>query len=484
MKKLIIILISIIFLLSLFYNCQTTEILSTGLWTVTSSNETEVESIEENNILHAKVLVNGNELQQIQAVYNQEFILETGYKYWLTFNAWADSDKIIQTALIGNYSDDILENDTDYLEDKISSFLLTDSKQTFEYEFVMEEDTDNNTALCFYFGNTLGDVHVRNISLEQVGEEIREKPVVSVLEFINNEDSNYLNVTCKTIKDVILFTLESIGKYEVTENEDISNIDEIKQYASENGLDNVIFGMVYIDENEIIQVEASVYDRDEDRITIFEKGSASTIFEVFDVADALVLSLLEGFSNMHIAYGSINIINTGNTEVPISVYIDNKKVGEDIYFIEDVFIGTHNVMVVKEVAGEPFILYNRNIKIEEDEENVININILEISWDLFCQLAENPVTTDPELINSFAQPILDAVETYGQGWIEAYNLSLDGSFHFTNEATVMAHVKIDDLYQDERFIWKLQYNHPEKGYPYTIEISLEINDNVLYKITK
>ncbi len=62
MKKLIIILISTIVLLSLFYNCQSTEILSTGLWTITSSNGTEVESIEENNILHAKVLVKGNEL--------------------------------------------------------------------------------------------------------------------------------------------------------------------------------------------------------------------------------------------------------------------------------------------------------------------------------------------------------------------------------------------------------------------------------------
>ncbi len=104
-------------------------------------------------------------------------------------------------------------------------------------------------------------------------------------------------------------------------------------------------------------------------------GSASTIFEVFDVADALVLSLLEGFSNMHIAYGSINIITTGYLKDTISVYIDNKKVGEDTFFIEDVFIGMHNIKVVQGKEYKPFVLYSRNLRVDEGEEIEIFIDI-------------------------------------------------------------------------------------------------------------
>jgi hypothetical protein len=259
MKKLVFMLTSIIVLLSLFYNCQTsdnveTEPTSTAAWTITSFDGAEVVTEEEVGLLHAQMLRVGNEIQNIEAKYNQEFILETGYKYKLTFDAWANIDKIIKAALIGNYSDDILDNDISYLEDHITHFLVTAQRQTFEFEFVAEEMSVNNAFISFYFGDTLGDLYLSNISLEQVGEEEKEKAVVSVIEFINNEDSNYLNVTCRSITDTILFNLNSIGKYETARIKDVS-IDEIKQYASENNIDNVIFGRVYIDEDEIIQLK-------------------------------------------------------------------------------------------------------------------------------------------------------------------------------------------------------------------------------------
>jgi len=69
-----------------------------------------------------------------------------------------------------------------------------------------------------------------------------------------------------------------------------------------------------------------------------------------------------------------------------------------------------------------------------------------------------------------------AVETVGRGWIDA---PWKDAFYFADEATLMAYVKIDDFNQERRFVWKLQYNHPIRDWPYTIEIHFDINENML-----
>ena len=68
-----------------------------------------------------------------------------------------------------------------------------------------------------------------------------------------------------------------------------------------------------------------------------------------------------------------------------------------------------------------------------------------------------------------------AVETLGRGWIETETWGPD--LPFVNEASVTAFVKIGDLTRD-RMVWKLQYDRPG-GWPYTLELILNINQNML-----
>jgi uncharacterized repeat protein (TIGR02543 family) len=70
----------------------------------------------------------------------------------------------------------------------------------------------------------------------------------------------------------------------------------------------------------------------------------------------------------------------------------------------------------------------------------------------------------------------NAAQTYGPGWIQAEPGG--HSFHFTDEATITAYVKIADLSQD-RFIWKLQYEAPDHGHPYSLEVALEVLGSML-----
>ena len=69
-----------------------------------------------------------------------------------------------------------------------------------------------------------------------------------------------------------------------------------------------------------------------------------------------------------------------------------------------------------------------------------------------------------------------AVEILTNGWLER---SYQGPFHFVNQAVIAARVKIDDFSIPDRFVWKLQYNHPFLPHPHTLEILLNINGSEL-----
>ncbi len=70
-----------------------------------------------------------------------------------------------------------------------------------------------------------------------------------------------------------------------------------------------------------------------------------------------------------------------------------------------------------------------------------------------------------------------AAQILANGWLERTH---QGSFHFVNQATIMARVKIDDFSQQNRFVWKLQYDEPYRGHPYSLEILLDINGSMLH----
>ncbi len=59
------------------------------------------------------------------------------------------------------------------------------------------------------------------------------------------------------------------------------------------------------------------------------------------------------------------------------------------------------------------------------------------------------------------------------GWLER---SHQGPFHFVNQAMIFARVKID-FNQPNRFVWKLQYDEPHRGHPYSLEVSLDIKSD-------
>jgi photosystem II stability/assembly factor-like uncharacterized protein len=64
------------------------------------------------------------------------------------------------------------------------------------------------------------------------------------------------------------------------------------------------------------------------------------------------------------------------------------------------------------------------------------------------------------------------------GWIERE--TYQAAFHFVDKGAIVARVKIEDDSQQERFVWKLQYDHPWIGHPYSLEILLRIEGGQLH----
>lgn len=96
--------------------------------------------------------------------------LENGVTYQVTFRAKADSPRLImhQVGELVNYSPWFI----DFNSSGNKVYSLTTEYQTFQYEFTMFDDTNNNGCLLFEFGSINGQSILTTVYLD--GIEVRE----------------------------------------------------------------------------------------------------------------------------------------------------------------------------------------------------------------------------------------------------------------------------------------------------------------------
>ena len=105
-----------------------------------------------------------------------------GYKYRLSFDAYADADRTMIT--------DISAPDKGwkrYLSD--TSVALTTTKKSYQYDFGITDESDANGRVEFNLGNqgSTAAVHITNVRLEKIGDVTIPQKVKSVL-----PDGNYI----------------------------------------------------------------------------------------------------------------------------------------------------------------------------------------------------------------------------------------------------------------------------------------------------
>ncbi len=130
------------------------------------------EFVNEEGIFVYNISNAGTENQDIQ-LFQTNISLLNGWAYKLEFDAWADATRSMGIAVESeahphiNYS-------------KTSEIAIRNYPKHYEYDFVMNEESDNNSRLAFKVGKDLNNVYLDNIKLTVTGstsvEQNEEQP--------------------------------------------------------------------------------------------------------------------------------------------------------------------------------------------------------------------------------------------------------------------------------------------------------------------
>ncbi|RKX82543.1 MAG: hypothetical protein DRP58_10145 [Spirochaetes bacterium] len=245
-------------------------------------------------------------------------------------------------------------------------------------------------------------------------------PIVQVDPVVNLSDEVWLDAVCDAATDNVLFTLKFLGQFEVLSDDILENeterlinaepIDQenfdtssLKTRAESEGYDNILFGSCTIEDGSYV-IKMNAYDLALDKITYSGSTVVDSIFDTFEAVDEITYQTVEGFSGIHVTYGSLVLVPPGTGE-PFSFTIDGIALPEGIFSVERMPAGVHELAVRQE---RPFGLYEfvHEIIVEEESENRIDIPLPNIVGEeipifnqadeylAFSSIKENAVVAD------------------------------------------------------------------------------------------
>ncbi|MFP4152803.1 MAG: hypothetical protein ACLFSV_08140 [Alkalispirochaeta sp.] len=122
-------------------------------------------------------------------------------------------------------------------------------------------------------------------------------------------------------------------------------------------------------------MEATREDLLLDEAELIATRTAEVLFELFDVADALTLDIVETVTEGDVAFGSISLVNIGFPR-SYEVWIDDVPVGRDVTRVDRILTGSRTVEVVSPGEPDSPITYERqtvDIRTDRPAEVVFSI---------------------------------------------------------------------------------------------------------------
>jgi hypothetical protein len=150
--------------------------------------------------------------------------------------------------------------------------------------------------------------------------------------------------------------------------------DALRTYAGEMKIDNILFGKIEEARGGRIALQMSVYDRGRGRvIRTAERGSVS-ILELFGAADDLLASLVQEFSGMHVGFGVIELVNTGE-EGEYALYVDGERLGTNLSRVGKVLNGERTVEIVQNRMFGREVIHEVRVMVNEDRSTTVNFQV-------------------------------------------------------------------------------------------------------------
>ena len=203
------------------------------------------------------------------------------------------------------------------------------------------------------------------------------KARVTVLPLTNEIGDSQYDVISRTITDTIELTLELLGSYTVVELSSPSgqlSVETLNQFARANRLDNVIFGETTRRADGTIVFDVSVYDRVENEIILGHQETAASFFDTFDAADAMVVSIVESFSDTHIGWGTIVLANEG-TRGDFDIYVDGTYFGSSKKSLPNILIGPRKITLRQDRPFGEVTIAEEVIQVIEEETSIMIFSI-------------------------------------------------------------------------------------------------------------
>ena len=203
------------------------------------------------------------------------------------------------------------------------------------------------------------------------------KPRITVFPLENPSSDVQIDIISHNVKNTAELNLKMLDKYNVIsvgeESHDMSSGGLIS-FCEKNSIDNVLFGKSVLQPDGSVDLEMSVFSREEGKVTLTENEKADTLFDIFAASDRLVVALMQSFSGTHMGFGSIVLKNAGSKGL-CQVYIDDIYIGENIEKISKILNGKRIIKIKQERMFGEYIVKEDKILVIEDETTFIEFDI-------------------------------------------------------------------------------------------------------------
>lgn len=214
-------------------------------------------------------------------------------------------------------------------------------------------------------------------SLANLFPQENQNPVVALAKLSAEDPENQITSTVNgAIYDVAKITFLFLKQYSFTELErefNKDNLQELRSICEKNGFDNVVFGKTVMTPSGEIEISLSVYDRLDDKITANKTMSVDSLLEIFTTTEKIVSSLIEGFSGIHIEYGSI-VFHYNYEDTDVELLIDGTLLGKNIKEVPRMVSGDHTV-VVRNAESRNTVYMEKKITLGPGEKKSVEIEL-------------------------------------------------------------------------------------------------------------
>lgn len=205
---------------------------------------------------------------------------------------------------------------------------------------------------------------------------------IGVIPMANKTGDPQYDAVCTTVSDTVALVLRFLQDYLVsTSDEDPElelyigeDVSSLQALGDKKGYDEILFGDAVSTPQGGFIFNLSIFNRIEGKVLINQQAEADSLLGVFDAADEITMKLISQISDVHIAFGSIDLIKAGGSGL-YDVYLDNKKIRNPKKLFKKVLNGSYTISIHQNRLLGDTVVYEEKIDVFENQRTVVNFTI-------------------------------------------------------------------------------------------------------------